>query len=40
MVETERDSRHGDGAHGLARRLGLFDATMIVMGGIVGSGSS
>ena len=22
----------------LARRLGLFDATMIVMGGIVGSG--
>jgi APA family basic amino acid/polyamine antiporter len=24
--------------HGLARRLGLFDATMIVMGGIVGSG--
>ncbi|HLY61888.1 MAG TPA: amino acid permease [Terriglobia bacterium] len=27
----------GEGA-GLARRLGLFDATMIVMGGIVGSG--
>src|SRR5213596_1458460 len=24
--------------HALARRLGLFDATMIVMGGIVGSG--
>src|ERR1043165_3078063 len=24
--------------HGLARRLGLFDATMIVMGGTVGSG--
>ena len=23
---------------GLARRLGLFDATMIVMGGIIGSG--
>ena len=23
---------------GLARRLGLFDATMLVMGGIVGSG--
>ena len=22
----------------LARRLGLFDATMIVMGGIIGSG--
>lgn len=27
-----------DSAPGLARRLGLFDATMIVMGGIVGSG--
>ena len=26
------------GSRGLARRLGLFDATMIVMGGIVGSG--
>jgi APA family basic amino acid/polyamine antiporter len=26
------------GARGLARRLGLFDATMLVMGGIVGSG--
>ena len=26
------------GAHGLARRLGLFDATMLVMGGIVGAG--
>ena len=25
-------------APGLARRLGLFDATMIVMGGIIGSG--
>jgi APA family basic amino acid/polyamine antiporter len=25
-------------SHGLARRLGLFDATMIVMGGIIGSG--
>src|ERR1044072_1215461 len=24
-------------SHGLARRLGLFDATMIVMGGIIGS---
>ena len=24
--------------HGLARRLGLFDATMLVMGGIVGAG--
>ena len=27
-----------DGAPALARRIGLFDATMIVMGGIVGSG--
>jgi basic amino acid/polyamine antiporter, APA family len=26
------------GAHRLARRLGLFDATMLVMGGIVGAG--
>ena len=25
-------------SHGLARRLGLFDATMLVMGGIIGSG--
>lgn len=33
-------TRHENDAvsHGLARRLGLFDATMIVMGGIVGSG--
>jgi len=39
MAETERDSRRaGASGHGLARRLGLFDATMIVMGGIVGSG--
>ena len=27
-----------DDAPQLARRLGLFDATMIVMGGIIGSG--
>jgi basic amino acid/polyamine antiporter, APA family len=27
-----------EGAHALARRIGPFDATMIVMGGIVGSG--
>jgi APA family basic amino acid/polyamine antiporter len=26
------------GPHGLARRLGVFDATMLVMGGIVGAG--
>src|ERR1043165_10014645 len=31
------NSATGD-SHGLARRLGLFDATMIVMGGIIGSG--
>jgi len=28
----------GTSSHGLARRLGLFDATMLVMGGIIGSG--
>ena len=28
----------GKSSPGLVRRLGLFDATMIVMGGIVGSG--
>ena len=32
MSEPQVDSR------GLARRLGLFDATMLVMGGIIGSG--
>src|SRR3954462_12519679 len=33
-------TQHESGAvsHGLARRLNLFDATMIVMGGIVGAG--
>lgn len=30
--------REGQGASGLAARLGLFDATMIVMGGIIGAG--
>src|SRR6266542_3411295 len=30
--------RFADPAHPLRRRLGLFDTTMIVMGGIVGSG--
>src|SRR6476659_9941585 len=25
-------------SHGLVRRLGVFDATMLVMGGIIGSG--
>ena len=39
MVETERESQRGESSgHGLARRLGVFDATMIVMGGIIGSG--
>src|ERR1700755_2169478 len=38
MVETERDSLRGGGARGLARRLGVFDATMIMMGGMFGSG--
>ena len=46
MAETNRDSAaeladhpgaSAPGAH-LARRLNLFDATMIVMGGIIGSG--
>jgi APA family basic amino acid/polyamine antiporter len=32
------DVQANTAASGLARRLGLFDATMIVMGGIVGSG--
>jgi basic amino acid/polyamine antiporter, APA family len=36
---TASASSSGDpAAKGLARRLGLFDATMIVMGGIVGAG--
>jgi APA family basic amino acid/polyamine antiporter len=38
MVESGSNSQRSNNAHGLARRLGLFDATMIVMGGIVGSG--
>jgi APA family basic amino acid/polyamine antiporter len=32
------DDRAEPGPHGLVRRLGLFDATMLVMGGIIGSG--
>jgi APA family basic amino acid/polyamine antiporter len=31
-------TRPDTSSHGLARRLGLFDATMLVMGGIIGSG--
>jgi APA family basic amino acid/polyamine antiporter len=41
MTGPHRDSPQrnvNDASRGLARRLGLFDATMIVMGGIVGSG--
>src|SRR5438105_15078732 len=34
---TESPSDHTDGPS-LARRLSLFDATMIVMGGIIGAG--
>src|SRR5829696_8183452 len=34
MTRQDKDAA----SHGLARRLGPFDATMIVMGGIVGSG--
>ncbi|HEX3559494.1 MAG TPA: amino acid permease [Pyrinomonadaceae bacterium] len=42
MADSNADARsrkttNGEN-YGLARRLGLFDATMIVMGGIVGSG--
>jgi len=35
---NESTEKQGGDAPQLARRLGLFDATMIVMGGIVGSG--
>jgi APA family basic amino acid/polyamine antiporter len=38
MDSLASDSRSPFSAPGLARRLGLFDATMIVMGGIIGSG--
>lgn len=41
MTDSNADARQRDadgGSKGLARRLGPFDATMIVMGGIVGSG--
>jgi APA family basic amino acid/polyamine antiporter len=37
-METKTLSTSGAQAPALARRLGLFDATMIVMGGIIGSG--
>src|SRR5579864_2068532 len=35
---TMTDLPASDAVSGLARRLGLFDATMIVMGGIIGAG--
>ena len=41
MADLHGDSRRQNtpaANHGLARKLGLFDATMIVMGGIIGSG--
>src|SRR6202171_6025263 len=37
-MSTERGTAASDATPGLARRLGLFDAAMIVMGGIIGSG--
>lgn len=37
-MDTERGTRANDSNGALARRLGLFDAAMIVMGGIIGSG--
>jgi APA family basic amino acid/polyamine antiporter len=38
VIHDEPSSVEPSGAPKLARRLGLFDATMIVMGGIIGSG--
>src|SRR5258707_10766128 len=41
MSQNQKALSHSTAAHeapGLARRLGPFDATMIVMGGIIGSG--
>src|SRR5438552_6190344 len=38
MMVISQFKEPNDRAHLLARRLGLFDATMIVMGGIIGSG--
>jgi len=37
-ADPAAEGADASGAPGLARRLGVFDATMIVMGGIVGSG--
>ncbi len=38
QLEPEQRDSDAYGASRLARRLGLFDATMIVMGGIIGAG--
>jgi APA family basic amino acid/polyamine antiporter len=38
MILKQDDSTAQTGATQLSRRLGLFDATMLVMGGIIGSG--
>ncbi|MGB9197196.1 MAG: amino acid permease [Terriglobales bacterium] len=38
MTDPRSGNRASDSKPALARRLGLFDATMLVMGGIVGSG--
>lgn len=38
MIDPPVTERASGSRPGLARRLGLFDATMLVMGGIVGSG--
>lgn len=38
MIDNPPTNRPNPAKPGLARKLGLFDATMLVMGGIVGSG--
>src|SRR5947207_7945287 len=38
IVRIPKPNRMSQDIHSLARRLGLFDATMIVMGGIIGAG--
>ncbi|MGB7465434.1 MAG: amino acid permease [Candidatus Acidiferrum sp.] len=38
MIDSQRADQPSAPKPGLARQLGLFDATMLVMGGIVGSG--
>src|SRR5438067_2646819 len=36
--QVSADYGPSTGPHGLVRRLGMFDATMLVMGGIIGAG--